>query len=116
LAELGRYTEARKEFEDIVKTKEWKGETTAGCLYWIGLMEERQGNFAEAVAFYRRCYQTWKKYEFWSAKSYLGTAKILAGKLNQKPDAKLLITEMLSKDRIKDTPEAKEAKVLMLSL
>ena len=116
LAELGRYEEARKEFEEIVKTKEWKGETTAGCLYWIGLMEERQGNSAEAVAFYRRCYQTWKKYEFWSAKAYLGTAKILAGKLNQKPEAKLLLTEMLSKDRIKDTPEAKEAKVLMLTL
>ena len=116
LAELGRYEEARKEFENIIKTKEWKGETTAGSLYWIGLMEERQGNSAEAVAFYRRCYQTWKKYEFWSAKAYLGTAKILAGKLDQKPEAKLLLTEMLSKDRIKDTPEAKEAKLLMLKL
>ena len=116
LAELGRYEEARKGFEEIVKTKEWKGETTAGCLYWIGQMEERQGNSAEAVAFYRRCYQTWKKYEFWSAKAYLGTAKILAGKLNQKPEAKLLLAEMLSKDRIKETPEAKEAKILMLSL
>lgn len=116
LAELKRYDEARKGFEEIIKTKEWKGETTAGSLYWIGQIEERQGNFPEAVAFYRRCYQTWKKYEFWSAKAYLGTAKILANKLSQKTEAKALVTEMLSKDRIKETPEAKEATILKLSL
>ena len=42
----------------------------------------------------------------------LATARVLADKLGQKPEAKLLLAEMLSKDRIKDTPEASEAKSL----
>ena len=116
LAETQKYEDAKKEFEEIAKTKEWKGETTAGCLFWIGLMEERQGRNAEAVAYYRRTYQAWKKYEFWSAKGYLGAARLFATKLDQKKEAKEIITEMLSKERIKDTPEAAEARVLSSKL
>jgi hypothetical protein len=37
---------------------------------------------------------------------------MLSDKLGQKPEAKLVLAEMLSKDRIKDTPEAAEAKSL----
>jgi tetratricopeptide (TPR) repeat protein len=116
LAETQKYDEAKKEFEEIAKTKEWKGETTAGCLYWLGVMEERQGRPAEAVGYYRRTYQAWKKYEVWSAKAYLGTARLFATKLDQKQAAKEVITEMLSKDRIKDTPEAAEARTLSAQL
>jgi tetratricopeptide (TPR) repeat protein len=116
LAETQKYDEAKKEFEEIAKTKEWKGETTAGCLFWLGQMEERQGRNAEAVAYYRRTYQAWKKYEVWSAKAYLGAARLFATKLDQKKDAKDIITEMLSKDRIKDTPEAAEARALSTKL
>jgi tetratricopeptide (TPR) repeat protein len=116
LAEMKKYPEAKAEFEEIAKTKEWKGETTAGCLYWLGVMEERQGNNAEAVAYYRRTYQAWKKYELWSAKAYLGAARLFATKLDQKKEAKEIITEMLSKDRIKDTPEATEARILSTKL
>lgn len=120
LAEMQKYPEAKKEFEEIAKTKEWRGEKTAASLYWLGLMAERQATdekgYAEAVAYYRRCYMTWKKYENWSAKSYLSAAKLFAGKLNQKDAAKLLLKEMLEKDRIKDTREGTEAKALILTL
>jgi tetratricopeptide (TPR) repeat protein len=125
LAETEKYAEAKKEFEDIAKTKEWRGEKTAASLYWLGLMEERQaaGNkekLAAAVAYYRRCYMTWKKYEAWAAKSYLSSAKIFSkspfGEAKDKADAKLILKEMLEKDRIKDTREGQEAKALILSL
>ena len=83
-------------------------------------MEERQATdkdgYARAVAYYRRCYMTWKKYESWAAKSYFAEAKILATKLDQKDGAKRLIQEMLQKDRIKDTREATEAKAYLLGL
>ena len=88
-------------------------------------MEERQaaGNkekLAAAVAYYRRCYMTWKKYEAWAAKSYLSSAKIFSkspfGEAKDKADAKLILKEMLEKDRIKDTREGQEAKALILSL
>jgi hypothetical protein len=39
-------------------------------------------------------------------------ARLFATKLDQKKEAKEIITEMLSKDRIKDTPEATEARIL----
>ena len=116
LVELGQYVAAKKTLEDIAKTKEWRGETTAGCLYWLGLAEERQSHDAEAVAYYRRCWMAWKKYEVWSAKAYLSAAKILGNKMGQKPEAKAVLLEMLSNERIKATPEANEAKELTLSL
>ena len=120
LAELSKYAEAKKEFEEIAKTKEWRGEKTAASLYWLGLMAERQATdekgYNEAIAYYRRCYMTWKKYEVWAAKSYFASAKLFATKLNQKDAAKLLLKEMLEKDRIKDTREAQEAKAFLLGL
>jgi tetratricopeptide (TPR) repeat protein len=120
LAELAKYKEAKDEFEEIAKTKEWRGEKTAASLYWLGLMAERQATdekgYNEAIAYYRRCYMTWKKYEVWAAKSYFASAKLFANKLNQKDAAKLLLKEMLDKDRIKDTREAQEAKAFLLGL
>jgi len=120
LAELSKYADAKKEFEEIAKTKEWRGEKTAASLYWLGLMAERQATdekgFNEAIAYYRRCFMTWKKYEVWAAKSYFASAKLFANKLNQKDAAKVLLKEMLEKDRIKDTREAQEAKSFLLGL
>ena len=120
LAELAKYADAKKEFEEIAKTKEWRGEKTAASLYWLGLMAERQATDAkgynEAIAYYRRCYMTWKKYEVWAARSYFASAKLFATKLDQKDAAKALLKEMLEKDRIKDTREAEEAKAFLLGL
>ena len=120
LAELSKYKEAKDEFEEIAKTKEWRGEKTAASLYWLGLMAERQATdekgYNEAIAYYRRCFMTWKKYEVWAAKSYFASAKLFATKLNQKDAAKTLLKEMLEKDRIKDTREAQEAKAFLLGL
>jgi hypothetical protein len=59
---------------------------------------------------------TWKKYEVWSAKAYFSAAKLFASKLDQKNEAKLILQEMLQKDRIKDTREAEEAKAYLLGL
>jgi len=120
LAELSKYAEAKKEFEEIAKTKEWRGEKTAASLYWLGLMAERQATddmgYNDAIAYYRRCHMTWKKYEVWAAKSYFASAKLFATKLNQKDAAKVLLKEMLEKERIKDTREAQEAKSFLLGL
>ena len=120
LAELAKYDEAKAGFKEIAETKEWRGEKTAASLYWLGLIEERQATdkegYARAIAYYRRCFMTWKKYEVWSAKAYFSAAKLFASKLDQKNEAKLILQEMLQKDRIKDTREAEEAKAYLLGL
>jgi len=116
LLELGRFDDAKKEFKTIAETKEWRGETTAGCLYHLGLAEERQGNIKEAVVLYQRCIVAWKKYERWTAKAYLRSGILLGEKLGQKDAARQTFQEMLTKDRIKDTPEAQEARRRLSSI
>ncbi len=116
LAELRQFTEAKKEFEYIAQTKAWRGEGTARSLYWLGLIEERQNHTAEAVAYYRRCYQGWKRHAEWSAKAYWGTARLLAQQLHQPAEASMVIQEMLSHDFIKKTPEAQSAQNLLSAL
>ena len=120
LAERSQYKEAHDAFTMIAGTKEWRGEKTAASLYWLGQVAERQATdekgYSEAIAYYRRCYLTWKKYEVWAAKSYFGAAKLFSTKLNQKDAAKLILQEMLEKDRIKDTREGVEAKAYLLGL
>ena len=78
--------------------------------------DSAKDGFARSIAYYRRCHMTWKKYEVWAAKAYFSNAKILATKLDQKDAAKVLLKEMLEKDRIKDTREAQEAKAFLLGL
>ncbi len=116
LTELRQFTEAKKEFECVAQTKAWRGESTARSLYWLGIIEERQNRAAEAIAYYRRCYQGWKRYPEWSAKAYWGTAQLLAKQLHQPQEATVLINEMLSHDFIKETPEAHDAQNLLSAL
>lgn len=116
LLELGRFDDARKLFKRIAETKEWRGETTAGCLYHLGLAEERQGNTKEAIVLYQRCIVAWKKYERWTAKSYLRAGILFADKLGDRDAARQTFQEMLTRDRIKDTPEAQEARKRLTTL
>ena len=56
LLALGRLDEARKIFEQAASVKEWRGETTAFCVYSLGQIESKQGHWAEANAYYQRVY------------------------------------------------------------
>jgi len=109
LVELGQLDEAKKEFTFISGVREWRGETTSGCLYHLALIEERQGRLQEAVVLHQRNILAWKRHERWVAKSYLQAGELLA-KLGQRDAARATYQEMLTKDRVKDTPEAQEAR------
>ena len=63
----------------------------------------------EAVVLHQRNILAWKKHERWVAKSYLRAGELLA-KLGQRDAARATYQEMLTKDRVKDTPEAQEAR------
>jgi tetratricopeptide (TPR) repeat protein len=109
LVELGQFDEAKKELTYISGVREWRGETTSGCLYHLALIEEKQGRMQEAVVLHQRNILAWKKHERWVAKSYLRAGELLA-KLGQRDAARATYQEMLTKDRVKDTPEAQEAR------
>lgn len=109
LLELGQLDEAKKEFTFISGVREWRGETTSGCLYHLALIEEKLGRLQEAVVLHQRNILAWKRHERWVAKSYLQSGELLA-KLGQRDAARATYQEMLTKDRVKDTPEAQEAR------
>ena len=109
LIELGRFDEAKKELTFISGVREWRGETTSGCLYHLAVIEEKEGRLQEAVVLHQRNIVAWKRHERWVAKSYLASADLLA-RLGQRDAARQTLQEMLSKDRVKDTPEAQEAR------
>jgi len=107
--ELGQLDEARKAFTFISGVREWRGESTSGCLYHLGIIEEKQGKLQEALVLHQRNIVAWKKHERWVAKSYLAAGEILV-KLGQRDAARTNYQEMLTKDRVKETPEAQEAR------
>ena len=48
LAELSKLDDAFKAFEEIIRTKEWRGEKTAASLYWLGQLHERNAGLMAA--------------------------------------------------------------------
>lgn len=123
LLESGNLDEATKSFEGIAKVKEWRGEATAGCKYYLAVILERRGKYNEAHNEYQACYLQWKKYEKYSAKAVLAAAKILAEHLGRRADAVTTLNQQFFKnpdtrvqDRYKTTPEWAEAQKLLESL
>ena len=91
--------------------REWRGETTAFCVYSLGEIEARQGHWAEANVYYQRVFVAYQRYLSWVAKAYLGSADSLE-KLGKKADAVRTLQEMLRKpeagrlDRGRASPRA----------
>lgn len=120
LMESGAVEEAKKSFTTLAGIKEYRGEVTAGCLYYLGLIEERAGKYAEAKNYYQRCYLSWKKYQDYAMKAIVHSATVLADKLNNVQGARDTLNQQLFKnpdtrtvERFKTTPEWAEAEKLM---
>ena len=123
LLDSGNLDEAAKNFDGIAKVKEWRGETTAGCKYYLALILERKGKYKEAHDEYQSCYLLWKKYEKYAAKSVLAAARLLANELGRRTDAALTLNQQFFKNtdervqsRYMKTPEWAEAQKLLESL
>ena len=61
LMELGKYDAAKKIFESSASVREWRGETTAFCMYSLGEIESKQGHWAEANAYYQRVFVAYQR-------------------------------------------------------
>ena len=115
LLALGRLDEAKKLFEQVAGVREWRGETTAFCVYSIGQIEEKQSHWAEANAYYQRVFVAYQKFSPWVAKAYIGSADSLE-KLGKTQDAVKTLQEMLRNDKLTDFPEAAEARQKLAAL
>ena len=115
LLALGKYPEARKIFEQVASVREWRGETTAFCMYSIGQIEAQQSHWAEANAYYQRVFVAYQKFLPWVAKAYLGSADSLE-KLGKTQDAIKTLQEMLRNNKLDDFPEAAQARQKLAAL
>ena len=115
LLALGKFDEAKKIFEQVAAVREWRGETTAFCMYSIGQIETRQSHWAEANAYYQRVFVAYQKFLPWVAKSYLGSAESLE-KLGKTQDAINTYKEMLRNEKLADFPETAQARQRLAAL
>lgn len=109
LLALGRFEEAKKLFEQVASTREWRGEATAYSVYSLGEIEQKQNKFAEAHAYYQRVYVAYQKFLPWVAKSYIQAADCLQ-KLGKTEDAVKTLQEMLRNQNLSTFPEYQEAR------
>ena len=62
LVETGKLDAATKSLLAIAGNRQWRGEATASALYYLGRIEEKRGKENEAINYYWRCVNLWKKY------------------------------------------------------
>lgn len=99
LLETGRYSEAKKLFEQVAGTREWRGEATAQAVFYLGMVEEKQNKLAEAVAHYQRVFVAYQKYLPWVEKAYIKAA-LCFDKLGKRPEATAHLQEVLRHDKL----------------
>ncbi|WP_170267058.1 tetratricopeptide repeat protein [Brevifollis gellanilyticus] len=126
LYKLKKYDDAKKIYENILNTKEWRGEAHAEALFMQGEMLMDQNKPGEAVSFYQRVVIAHQKWKPILAKAYVQGAKAFI-KLNrpqEPPDrpnsdkeaAKLMLIEMTKRQDMQTLPELKEAQKLLATL
>lgn len=111
LLELGRPTEAKPLFEQVAGTREWRGETTAQAVYYLGQVEERENRLAEAIAFYQRVFVAYQKYVPWVEKAYIRAAQCF-DKLGKRPEAIAHLQELLRNPKLGTEVKSEGRKML----
>lgn len=114
LLELGKLDEAKKLFEQVASTREWRGELTPRSVFNLGEIEFRQQKWNEAIAYYQRVYVSYQKYPEPMAKAYLQSARALV-KLGKNAEALRSLGEMLRNDKLPQSYRD-EARKLMKEL
>lgn len=119
LFKLKKYTDAAKLYDQVLNTKEWRGEAHAMSLFMLGEIEFAQKRWGTAIPFYQRVFIAHQKWKPIMAKAYLQCARAFV-QLNRPaelPDrkngdreaAKLLLLEMTKRPDMQTLPEFKEA-------
>ena len=106
---LGRLTEAEKLFTSIAAAREWRGESTALSLYYLGQIAVRRGDLPKGVAFFQRVYVGQQRFPDWAARAYLDSGLALE-KLGQPAAAIATYREMLGNEHLRIHPAASTAR------
>jgi tetratricopeptide (TPR) repeat protein len=115
LAKLKKPDEAKKIFEQIANTKEWRGHATANALRMLGDIEAGNGKHEAAIAYYQRVFIAHQKWKDEMAKAYLNCAKSFIA-LGKREEAKKTLQEMIARKDLQEQPEMKQAQQLVATL
>ena len=116
LVKLKKFEDAKKLFEQISNTKEWRGHATANALRMLGEIDALNNKHEAAIAYFQRVFIAHQKWKDEMAKSYLLCAKSFVA-LGKREEAKKTLQEMIArKDLQGQTVEMKEAEKLVATL
>lgn len=115
LVKLKKYDDAKKIFEQISNTKEWRGHATANSLRMLGEIEALNGKHEVAIPYFQRVFIAHQKWKDEVAKSYLLSAKSFVA-LGKRDEAKATLQEMVKRPDLQKEPEVKEAEKLLNTL
>lgn len=112
LVRLKKYDDAKKIYENIANTKEWRGHATANALRMLGEIESLQGKNEAAIAYFQRVFIAHQKWKDEMAKAYLLCGKSFKA-LGKSDEAKKTLQEMIDRKDLEGQPEKKEAEKLL---
>ncbi len=115
LSKLGKKTEAKKEYETVLRSPNWRGEAHAEALYKLGELAQSQNKNAEAMMYYDRCYLGFANCYKWTGKALLESAKLMS-RDGKSAEAKQICKEFLENISNKACPEYNDVKVLSETL
>ena len=109
---LKQYDEAKKLCEEVIGTKEWRGEEKAGALFLRGEIAAQEKDPGAAHAYFQRVYLSHTAYPEYAAEAYLKAAEMLRLKA-QDDEANATLRELIKHPKLKDTPQAIKAAKLV---
>lgn len=115
LLALGKTDEAKKIFEQVAGTKEWRGEITAQSLLSLGELAEKKGEPKTAIQYYQRVFVAYQRYPSVVIPAYLKAADCFV-KINEPDKAAAHLREMLSKPKLAENPLAEKARKMLEGL
>ncbi len=106
---LKKLDEAKPLFEQVGATREWKGESTAEALYYLGEIAFEKQDFATGAQQFQRITMAYQRYPAMVAKAYLRSADCFE-KLGDAEKAKAQLSEFVSKEKLAALPEMETAR------
>lgn len=109
LRQLGRTEEAVERYQDVVRTREWRGPVTVQAQFQIGQTYFEAEDWLKAHGYFQRVYVAFPQFEQWASLAYLRSGQALE-RLNRIDEARNTYREMLSNPLYERTAAAAEAR------
>lgn len=108
-AESPSLERARRLFEQVAATREWRGEATAQSVFHLGEIARMRGDLPAAVAYFQRVYVGYQRFLPWVARAYLESGKVFE-QLARDAEAGSTYREMLQNEKLTEYAEYQEAR------